>query len=59
MHRSWKMGAHSYRGLRNDRSKRQASKLYKGIKKEDLTEVYKELENEEPIETLSIDNPLN
>lgn len=40
-------GTHAYYGLRNDRSKRQMSKIFKGIKKQDLTQIYEEIESEQ------------
>lgn len=43
---NWRKGAHAYYGLRNDRSKRQMSKIYKGIKKQDLTQIYEEIDKE-------------
>lgn len=49
--------AHHYNGKTAGRGSRQLSKLYKGIKKGDLTPVYQLLENEKTnIKELSMEN---
>lgn len=44
----WSNGKHAYKGKNNDRGKRKASKVFKGMKvdKKDLKNAYKILEEE-------------
>jgi len=43
---TWSNGSHPYRGSSNDRSKRGMPKLYKGIKKINLSGVFEQIEKE-------------
>lgn len=53
MNTTWSTGRHSYRGIRNSRSQRKSSKIYKGIRidTKELEEALTRIANEYGLRT--------